>query len=54
MRPSGIRSLKRWAIVLFKSVYIFLKVAAAAAAQQHHALMDGVWHSYIMTVDPPV
>lgn len=32
MEPSGTRSLKSWAIVLFKTVYLFLKVAAAAAA----------------------
>jgi hypothetical protein len=33
MGPSGTMSLKRWlAIVLFKTVYIFLKVVAAARA----------------------
>jgi hypothetical protein len=30
--PSGIKRLKRSAIILFKTVYIFLKVVAAAAA----------------------
>ena len=39
MEPSGIRSLKNWAIVLFKTVYIFLKVAAAAAAAAHGRCM---------------
>lgn len=36
MGPPGTRTLKLWAIVLFKTVYVFLKVAAAAATAAAH------------------
>ena len=41
MGPPGSRTLKRWAIVLFKTVCIFLNVAAAAGRCMAYLRNDG-------------